>query len=342
MTKNTRIVLAKRPETYIENDTFRKETVELPPLSELKPDHVVVKVEHISVDPAMRGWLRDTRSYIPPVKIGEVMRAGALGRVVAVGKEVRSLKTGDLVEGTLGWQEYAIQPEKHLVKREVPRGASDTDYLGVLGMPGQTAYWGITDVGKIKAGEVVVVSGAGGAVGSTVCQIAKLKGCKVYGIAGGADKCKWLEQELGIKAIDYKSKDFLKEFKKIGYLDVYFDNVGGEILDFALTRLNPHARIVLCGAISEYNATKPKGLQSYLNLISQRGVLQGFIVFDYKDRYTEAEGEMAAWIAEGKLKRKETVVYGLDSCIGALQGLFKGENTGKMLITLDKNGKSKL
>ncbi|KAK9900255.1 NAD(P)-binding protein [Cystobasidium minutum MCA 4210] len=337
-----RIVLAERPETDIQDNTFKTETAPLPDKSSLKDDEVLIKVEHLSLDPAMRGWLRDTRSYLPPVKIGEVMRAGGLGSVVALGPNVKSLKEGDHVEGILGWQEYSVVSEKTLTKRVPPQGAQLTDYLGVLGMPGQTAYWGITDVGQIKPGETVVVSGAAGAVGSTVCQIAKLRGCNVVGIAGGKDKCEWLEKDLGIKAIDYKASNFHEEFKKIGYLDVYFDNVGGDMLDFALTRLKQHARIVLCGAISDYNSVKPKGLSSYLSLIAMRGRLQGFIVFDYKERYAEAEKEMAQWIAEGKLKRRETVLYGIENCVKGLQGIFKGANTGKMLITLDQQNKARI
>lgn len=342
MASNTRIVLANRPEGDIDDTTFKTERGTAPDKSSLKSDEVLIKVEHLSIDPAMRGWLRDTRSYLPPVKIGEVMRAGGLGSVVAVGSSVKGLKAGDKVEGTLGWQEYAVVAEKHLTKRSPPKGATLTDYLGVLGMPGQTAYWGIMDVGAIKKGDTVIVSGAGGAVGSTVCQIAKLKGCKVVGIAGGKDKCAWLEKDLGITAIDYKASNFHQEVKKVGYLDVYFDNVGGDMLDFMLTRLKQNARIVLCGAISQYNTSKPKGLQSYLNLISQRAKIQGYIVFDYRDRYEEAEKEMGQWIAEGKLKRKETVAYGLESCVKSLQGLFKGDNTGKMIITLKQEGKSHL
>lgn len=342
MSTYSRIVLAERPETDIDDKTFKMEKAPMPDASSLKNDQVLIKVEHLSLDPAMRGWLRDARSYLPPVQIGEVMRAGGLGEVAAVGPSVQSLKVGDKVEGIVGWQEYAVVAEKQLTKRVPPKGAQLTDYLGVLGMPGQTAYWGINDVGQIKPGETVVVSGAAGAVGSTVCQIAKLRGCNVVGIAGGKDKCEWLEKDLGIKAIDYKAPTFHEEFKKVGYLDVYFDNVGGDMLDFALTRLKQHARIVLCGAISDYNKVKPKGLQNYLTLIAMRGRLQGLIVFDYKERYGEAEKEMAQWIAEGKLKRRETVLYGLENCVKGLQGIFQGANTGKMLITLEKDSKARM
>jgi len=328
----TRIVLAERPKEHIVPDvTFKSTTLSY---SDLKPaaGEVVVKINYLSLDPAMRGWLNDKRSYIPPVQIGEVMRAGAVGTVVSVGESTK-LSAGDLVSGTLGWQEYALVKEKDVQKIQVPPKAKALDFLGPLGMTGLTAYFGLLDVGQIKAGETLVVSGAAGATGSLVCQIGKIKGAKVVGIAGGADKCRYLKETLGVDvALDYKSPTFHEDARKVGYLDVYFDNVGGEILDFLLTRLNKDARIVLCGAISDYNNPNPKGLKNYLNLIAQRGRIQGFIVFDYSKQFSTAIKDMAGWIAEGKLNQQYHVVEGLAAAPSALPMLFSGGNTGKLVV----------
>ncbi|KAM0747149.1 NAD(P)-binding protein [Meredithblackwellia eburnea MCA 4105] len=312
------------------------------PLKQVENDEVAVVVEWLSLDPAMRGWLNDSRSYIPPVKLGEVMRSGGVGRVVAVGSDVKDLTVGEWVNGTLGWQEYAVLKRKEVQKVHVSPSVSPSYYLGSLGMPGQTAYWGMLDVAKIQAGETVVVSGAAGATGLVACQIALLKGCKVIAIAGGKDKCKLLKEEIGVhEALDYKQEwgVFVKEFReKVGYLDVYYDNVGGEILDLALTRLKKGARIALCGAISAYNESRPKGLQMYLNLISQRAKIEGFIVFDYAKRYHEADADLAKWVNEGKLKIRETRLVGLDQCVNGLIGLFEGKNTGKMVVKVSDGG----
>jgi NADPH-dependent curcumin reductase CurA len=334
MSTFTRIVLQERPKGDIIPDrTFKQLQVSL---NELKPKEkeVLVKVNYISLDPAMRGWLDDRRSYVPPVKIGETMRASVIGTVVEAGSGSRFSK-GDIVTGTLGWAEYFVAPDKFLEKVSIPQGAQMLDFLGVLGMTGLTAYFGLLEVGKIKAGETLVVSGAAGATGSIVCQIGKIKGAKVVGIAGGPDKCKWLKETLGVdEAIDYKSADFHAQCKqKIGYLDVFFDNVGGEILDYMLTRLNKGARIALCGAISDYNSReKPSGLKSYLNLISQRARIEGFIVFDYAAQYPTALAEMAGWLAEGRIQRKFHVVEGISKAPSTLPLLFSGGNTGKLVI----------
>ncbi|KAL8277260.1 hypothetical protein RQP46_010329 [Phenoliferia psychrophenolica] len=314
----SQITLQSRPKAAIDpnlkSGTFKLESSVPLRVQDVKPGQVLVKVEWLSLDPAMRGWLNDSRSYIPPVQIGAVMRSGGVGTIAVVGAGVDGFKVGDWVYGQLGWTEFATVPVKDVEKINVSPKVSPSFYLGALGMPGQTAYWGLLDVAKIQAGETVVISGAAGAVGTVACQIAKLKGCKVIAIAGGADKCRFLEEELGVdKALDYKSKGFKEEFKKsVGYLDVYFDNVGGEILDLCLTRLKKGARIALCGAISAYNDPSPKGLQMYLNLISQRAKLEGFIVFDYADRYHVADADLATWVDEGKLKVRETRMVGLD------------------------------
>ncbi|EGN99243.1 hypothetical protein SERLA73DRAFT_137496 [Serpula lacrymans var. lacrymans S7.3] len=329
----TQIVLRERPVGDILPDTF---TIESKPFdAKLDPgsEQALVQITYLSLDPAMRGWLRDTRSYMPPVQIGEVMRAGGLGVVVKAG-EGSKFSVGDLVSGTLGWTEYAVLPDKKLTKIIPPPGTTALDFLNTLGMPGMTAYFGLHDVGQIKAGETLVVSGAAGAVGSLTCQLGKAVGARVIAIAGSTEKCAWLEQELGVdKAINYKSPTFKEDFKNaVGYLDVFFDNVGGDILDFALTRLKKGARIALCGAISEYNSTKPKGLTSYLTLIAQRAKIQGFIVFDYESEYPRAIAEMAKALANGSIKRKFHIVEGLENAPKALPMLFSGGNTGKLVV----------
>jgi hypothetical protein len=303
------------------------------PIPELEDGQVLVKVLYISLDPAMRGWMAEGRSYIPPVEIGEVMRAGTVGKVVE--SKGAKLAPGDHVSGWLGVQEYAVCDEKAVFKldaEEIPL----PKYLGALGMPGMTAYFGLLDVGAAKEGETVVVSGAAGAVGSVVGQIAKLKGCRVVGIAGGPEKCDWIVDELGFDAaIDYKGEDVsaaLREHCPEG-VDVYFDNVGGDILDAALARLARGARVVICGAISQYNNLDAvKGPSNYMSLLVNRARMQGFVVIDYMSRYPEATREMAGWIAEGKLVAREDVVKGFESFPDALAKLFAGENIGKLVL----------
>ncbi|GAA5949254.1 hypothetical protein JCM3765_003345 [Sporobolomyces pararoseus] len=344
----SKIVLRERPKAEIKpslNDgqgTFSLvERVPLPSKSDLKPDQVLVQVEWVSVDPAQRGWLNDARSYVPPVKIGEIMRAGGVGRIV-LAPEGSKFKVGDWVNGTLGWTEYAIAKTKDLEKISVTKDIEPSYYLGALGMPMQTAYWGLMDVAKIKKGDRVVVTGAAGAVGSVACQIALLKGCEVFAIAGGKEKCEWLKSEIGVKnVVDYKDKDFASNYKQMlgkQGVDVAFENVGGEILDLILTRLNKNARVALCGAISAYNSPSPRGLTNYLTLISQRAKIEGFIVFDYADRYEEAFQQVGRWISEGKLKIRETRKYDLTESVNALRALFEGGNTGKMVVKIASDG----
>ncbi|KAG8954424.1 hypothetical protein FRC04_011751 [Tulasnella sp. 424] len=327
----TKLVLAQRPKGSIDDSTFKSEKVPMTELTPSKPTEVLVRVDYISIDPAMRGWLNDTRSYIPPVQIGETMRAQGVGTVVKVHSTDGKFKVGDVVKAAFGWTNYALMDESKLEALNPPPGATALDYLGVLGSTALTAYFGLLDVAQLKSGDTCVVSGAAGAVGSVACQIAKLKGAKVIAIAGSDEKCNWLESDLGVdKALNYKSPSFRDDFKKnVGYLDVYFDNVGGDILDLCLTRLNKGARIALCGAISDYNS-KPKGLAGYLNLISQRAKMEGFIVFDYASRYGEAQRDLAQWLKEGKLKRRFHVEQGLENCPKHLNGIFTGVNTGKM------------
>ncbi|KAH7884726.1 hypothetical protein F5I97DRAFT_1493893 [Phlebopus sp. FC_14] len=324
----TRIVLRERPETDILPDTFETQT---PSKDDLKagPGEVVVQVTYLSLDPAMRGWLRDVRSYLPPVQIGEVMRAIGLGVVLQAGEETK-FKPGDLVSGSF---EYAVVKDQALQKIIPPPGTTSLDFLNTLGMPGMTAYFGLHDVGQIKSGETLVVSGAAGAVGSLVCQLGKRAGARVIAIAGGPEKCSWLQNEIGVdKALDYKSDTFREDFKAVGYLDVYFDNVGGEILDLTLQNLKKNARIVMCGAISTYNAQKPRGLVNYLNIIGQRARMEGFIVMDYASQYPRAISEMATGLNDGSIKRKFHIVEGLENAPKALPMLFSGGNTGKLVV----------
>lgn len=293
----------------------------------------LVRNEYISLDPAMRGWMNDSKSYVPPVGIGEVMRASAVGEVVA--SRHPKFPVGSRVAGLFGVQQYALSDGKGARIVDTSLAPLPT-YLGVLGMTGMTAYFGLLDVGEAKEGDTVVVSGAAGAVGTVVGQVAKLKGCRVVGIAGGEEKCRFLVDELGFDAaIDYKREDVraaLRQHCPKG-IDVYFDNVGGEILDAALANLALHARVVICGAISQYNATEGvRGPSNYLSLLVNRARMQGMVVFDYAPRYGEAAREMGAWLAQGKMQAREDIVEGFDSFPDAFLRLFSGANTGKLLL----------
>ncbi|MEH6405284.1 MAG: NADP-dependent oxidoreductase, partial [Sneathiella sp.] len=303
-----------------------------------KAGEVVVKVHYVSLDPAMRGWMNDAKSYIAPVGIGEVMRAGTVGEVVESNNP--AFAVGDSVTGYHGVQQYGVSDGKDLVKVD-PKLAPLESYLGGLGMPGLTAFFGLTDVGAVKEGDTVLVSGAAGAVGSLVGQIAKIKGARAIGIAGGADKCKYVVEELGFdECIDYKADTFLSDIKAPlkGGVDVYFDNVGGDILDLAMARLNRHARVVICGAISQYNNTTPvKGPANYLNLLVQHARMEGFVVFDYVARYAEGVQQLATWHAQGKLKFKEHVDTGIENFPSTFLKLFTGENFGKLVLKVNKD-----
>ena len=295
---------------------------------------VLVKIAYLSLDPAMRGWMNDVKSYIRPIAIGELIRAVGIGRVIE-SKHPR-FAVGDHVSGMFGLQELAISKGDGLVAVD-PTIAPLPVMLSTLGMTGLTAYFGLLEVGALKDGEQVVVSAAAGAVGSVVGQIAKIHGCRVVGIAGGLDKCRYLI-ELGFDAaIDYKTGDVkagLREHCPKG-IDVFFDNVGGDILDTALTQLAPRARVVICGAISQYNNTTPvKGPANYLSLLVNRASMTGMVVFDYAERYGNAVREMGQWMAAGKLKSREDIVFGLDKFPTALLRLFTGENHGKLLLEL--------
>lgn len=343
--KYTSVALAKRPKGFIvPGETFTTKTDnQIPSASSLKDGQILYQTLYLSLDPAMRGWLNDTRSYVKPVQIGETMRGSSVGLVLA--SKSSTLQKGDLVvSNNVGWTEYGIVSDK--VCEKVPdtgdsKRRSAIDALSVVGMTGLTAYFGILRIGEVKKGDLVVVSGAAGATGSVVGQIAKIKGATVIGIAGSDEKCRWLTEELGFdKALNYKSSTFAKQFREVTkpkLIDVYFDNVGGEILDLALSRAAPFARFVMCGGISQYNEAVQKGPKNYLMVVSMRIKMQGFIVFDFETDYASARRELAGWVRDGKLKRGETVVPGgLKVAEKALVELYEGKNTGKMLVEVSK------
>jgi NADPH-dependent curcumin reductase CurA len=330
-TVNRQVCLAARPSGLPEGSDWEHREQ---PIPQLGPGQFVVAVSHLSLDPAMRGWMNAGASYIDPVEVGDVMRAGAVGRVSA--SEHPGFAAGDHVCGVFGVQEHALSDGKGVIKID-PSLAPPETYLGTLGMTGLTAYFGLLDVAKVKQGDTVVVSGAAGAVGSVAGQIAKIMGARAIGIAGGEEKCRWLVNELGFDAaIDYKGDDVrraLREHAPKG-VDVYFDNVGGEILDIVLTRLARHARIVICGAVSQYNATEAvRGPSNYLSLLVFRATMTGMVVFDYADRFGEAMGAIAGWRREGRIVSREHIVDGgVDAFPDALLKLFAGENTGKLVL----------
>ena len=329
-TINRQFRLAARP-VGLPKDTDWELTSE--PVPDPADGQVVVAVEYISLDPAMRGWMTDRRSYIPPVAIGEVMRALAGGRVLA--SNHANLEPGEHVTGVLGVQEYAVVDAQAVTKVDTTQ-ASLPMYLNTLGMTGMTAYFGLLDVGRPEPGQTIVVSGAAGAVGGLAGQIAKLKGCRTVGIAGGEGKCAHVVADLGFDAaIDYRSEDVTAQLRRHcpNGIDVYFDNVGGSILDAALANLALHARVVICGAISQYNNTgPPTGPANYLSLLVNRASMTGFIVMDYQARYQEGMREMAGWLAQGKLTSREDVAAGFETFPATLNRLFRGENTGKLVL----------
>ncbi|WP_369231766.1 NADP-dependent oxidoreductase [Streptomyces sp. R21] len=305
------------------------------PVGEPGDGEFLVRVRYLSIDPAMRGWMNAGRSYIRPVEIGEVMRAGAVGEVTA--SRHPGFAVGDQVSGTFGVQEYCVCDGRGVIKVD-PETAPLPTYLGTLGMSGMTAYFGLIDIGRPEPGQTVVVSGAAGAVGSIVGQVAKILGCRVVGIAGGERKCRMLVEEFGFDAaIDYQSQDIRKALREHAPdgVDVYFDNVGGDILDAVLGRLARGARVVICGAISQYNSTEPKGPANYLSLLVNRATMTGMVVFDYADRYPEGVAQLATWLAEGRLTSLEDVVSGsVTDFPDTLMRLFRGENHGKLVLEI--------
>jgi NADPH-dependent curcumin reductase CurA len=328
--QNKEIRLGSRPTGMPTMDNFKIVDAEVP-----KPNDgdVLVRTLYISVDPYLRGRMREGRSYVPPFEIGEVISSGIVGEVI----ESRSpdFQPGDIVTGMLGWRLYNVAKAKALRKVD-PRVAPVTTALGVLGMPGLTAYFGLLDIGQPKQGETVVVSGAAGAVGMTVCQIAKIKGCRTVGIAGSDEKNEYLRDELGVDAtINYKNPGVQQALKSAcpQRIDVYFDNVGGEVSDAVLSLLNHGARIIICGQISLYCLEKPDvGPRPQPYLLVNRALMKGFIVSDYAPRFSEGVMQLAQWLAEGKLKYAETIVEGFENTPRAFIGLFTGENLGKQIV----------
>ncbi len=328
---NKQILFKKRPNGAANSETWALATNDVPTLQD---GEVLIQQHYISLDPAMRGWMNDSRSYIAPMQINDVMRAGSIGLVIDTKGET-AFQVGDCVTGWGGVQQYVATNGENWYKVD-PNLVPMPTYISTLGMPGMTAYFGILEVGKIQEGDTVVVSGAAGAVGSVVGQIAKIKGCTVVGIAGGKEKCDYVVNELGFDAaIDYKSENIYRALKKNcpKGIDVYFDNVGGEILDAALTQLRMRARIVICGAISQYNnAGKIKGPSNYLALLVTRSTMQGMVVMDYAKKYGEAAKQMGMWMMQGKLKSREDIYEGIENFEETYHRLFSGEKNGKLVL----------
>ena len=329
---NRQVRLAARPSGLPKSSDWK---VTSEPVPVAGPGQFVVAMSHLSIDPAMRGWMNAGASYVPPVEVGAVMRAGAIGQVTA--SEHPDFAPGDYVYGVFGVQEYALSDGEGVITLDTSL-AEPTTYLGALGITGLTAYFALLDVGRIREGDTVVVSGAAGAVGSIAGQIAKLKGCHVIGIAGGREKCRTLLEEFGFDAaIDYKSDNLRKALREHAPdgVDVYLDNVGGAVLDAVLTRLARGARIIICGAVSQYNAEQVRGPANYLSLLVARASMTGMLVFDYQDRYPQAMAELAQWLRDGRLVSREHIVHGSVSDFpDVLMMLFAGANTGKLILAV--------
>ncbi|MFY0650843.1 MAG: NADP-dependent oxidoreductase [Cyclobacteriaceae bacterium] len=327
---NKQQIFTKRPVGLPEPSTWELQENTIP---QIKDGEALVKVHYVSLDPAMRGWMNDAKSYIAPIEVGDVMRAGTVGEVVESKND--KLPVGSFCSGWGGVQQYTVTDGKGWYPVD-PRLAPLPMYIGTLGMPGMTAYFGLLEVGLPKEGEMVLVSGAAGAVGSLVGQIAKIKGCKVVGIAGGKEKCDYLINDLGFDgAIDYRQDDMRESLKTLcpNGIDVYFDNVGGDILDHALARINKRARIVICGAISQYNnTTAVQGPSNYLSLLVNSARMEGMVVLDYAGRYQEGAAQLAQWLQQGKIKSTEYVVDGIENFYDAFLRLFSGDKLGKLVL----------
>lgn len=329
---NRQVQLASRPKGMVDLSNFTIENGTVPPVKE---GEVLVRSMYLTVDPYMRGRMNEGKSYIEPFALHKPLSGGVVGKV----EESKSpqFKPGEFVYGFLDWADYSVADAKQLQKLD-PKLAPITTALGVLGMPGMTAYFGLLDVTKPKKGETVLISGAAGAVGSLVGQIAKIQGCRVVGIAGSESKVNYLLKDLGFDAaLNYKDKDFAEKLKKAcpQGVDIYFDNVGGDITDQAIKLLNNYARISICGQISMYNLDKPDiGPRNWWQLLIKKAMAKGFIVNDYIERYPEGIKQMGQWIKEGKIKYSETVAEGLENAPKAFLGLFKGENIGKQIVKI--------
>lgn len=336
--RNTQWVLASRPDGMVEPSNFERREASVGQPGE---GQLLVRNLYLSLDPAMRGWISDAPSYIPPVQIGEVMRGGCVSEVVESAHG--DFAQGDLVFGMFGWQEYAIVDVGGPAPvTKLPDGVNPVDALSALGWTSLTAYFGLEDIGKPQPGETVVVSGAAGATGSVVGQLAKLKGCRVIGIAGGPEKCAWLTDELGFDgAIDYRAEDVSRGLKQLcpDGINVFWDNVGGEILEAALNRLALHGRVVFCGAISGYNdPAPPPGPRNYVNILVRRARIEGFLVFDYVEQMPQALAALAPLVQSGQLRTREDIREGLDDAPSALVDLFTGANIGKLIVHIADPG----
>ena len=325
------IVLSSRPNGKPVMDNFETINVEIP---EIKDGEILLEALFLSVDPYMRGRMNDAKSYIPPFEIGKPIAGGVVAKVLK--SNVANFKENDIVTGNLPWQQYCITTESGILKIDTSITPASY-YLGILGMPGLTAYFGLMHIGNPKCGEAVVVSGAAGAVGIVVGQIAKLQGCRVVGIAGSDDKVKMLKEEFGFdEVINYKTCTDIKKAIADACpkgVDIYYDNVGGEISDAVISNINFHARIVLCGQISLYNSTEiPMGPRVQPMLLTRSVLMQGFIIGNYQSQFPEGINHLSLWLKEGKLKYKETIVKGFDKLPAALMGLFEGDNMGKMIV----------
>lgn len=329
--------LKRRPVGMVEEADFewREEPAGVPGEGE-----VLVRIVYLSLDPANRGWLIDRPSYLPPVGIGEVMRGLAIG--VVEQSEHPGFAPGDIVQGVFGWQQYAVVSGRGLNKLPKQGPLPLTAYLGLLGHIGFTAYFGLLDVGKPQAGETLVVSAAAGATGSIVGQIGKIHGCRVVGLAGSEEKCRWIRDTLGFDAaINYKTEPLLKGLQQQcpQGIDIYFDNVGGDMLEAALALINQRGRVVLCGMIAQYNTPEPPpGPRNLINLLVRRARIEGFIVLDYASRFGEAAAQLGKWMAEGKLQYRVDVVRGLENAPRALNKLFDGSNQGKLIVQVSEVG----
>lgn len=330
MAINQKWILKERPTGLVDDSNFLFIEEELP---EINDGEILIQTEYLSVDPTQRMWLTDIPGYLPPIQIDEVIRSGGMGRVIASKNE--RFNEGELVNGFVGWQTLLISDGKGF--RKVPELLPIPTMLNVLGLTGITAYFGLLDIGQPKEGETVVVSGAAGATGSVVAQIAKIKGCNVIGIAGGEEKCGWLE-ECGLDhVIDYKATKATKEIRRVteNGIDIYFDNVGGPLLEAVLYQINQKARIVICGAISNYASTDlPIGPRNLSSLIINRAKMEGFLVLDYLDRTDEAIQELSKWLTDGKIKHREDVQEGIENCPSTLNRLFTGQNIGKQILKI--------
>ena len=335
MNVNRQWLLAKRPYGAVNQDNFEYREV---PVPEISDGEVLVRNLYLSFDPTQRGWMEDRESYMPPVQIGEPMRAGSVGQVVESNHPDYS--PGELVQTLGGWQDFlVVKPAgAMMVLAKLPTGMDPSMALSVLGTTGQTAYWGLLDLGKPQSGETVLVSGAAGATGSVAGQIARIKGCRVIGIAGGPEKCAWLTEQARFDgAIDYKNEDVEARIGELcpNRVDIFFDNVGGDILEGALNHINMRARVVLCGGISSYNATSPiPGPSNLMNLVVMRGRMEGFIVIDYFDRFAAAAQELMSWIRSGELVYEVDLQEGFENIPDTLTRLFTGRNTGKQLLKI--------